>query len=149
MMSTVFAFGILSGCGTFVPEIQDLPGNSRDGQLLVAEIVRKVRCEVQEAVQYVYHQDNIAAKYNGKPTLTWFDNWGAQVALNLTVVEKSEFNPGAILNTPMIGANVMFPDNIVLPVAQSYSLGLGGMFSAEATRTENFGAYYTDRKSVV
>src|ERR1700730_18037963 len=109
MMSMALAFSVLSGCGTVVPEIQELPGDAPGGQLLVKEIVHRVRCEVQEAVQNVYDSDDNLVKYNGRRTLAWFDDWGAQIALTLTVVEKSGFNPGATLNTPIITANTTFP----------------------------------------
>jgi hypothetical protein len=111
MMSTVFAFGVLSGCGTVVPEIQELPGSPNDGDLLVKEIVRRVHCEVQDAVQYVILTDEqLAAQgLNGGKRLTeWLDTWGAQVQLNLTIVESTSLNPGVTLNTPMIPANTMF-----------------------------------------
>src|SRR6202011_4695934 len=57
MMSVAFAFSVLSGCGTVVPEIQELPGSPNDGDLLVKEIVRRVHCEVQDAVQNVILTD--------------------------------------------------------------------------------------------
>lgn len=146
MMSTVFAFSVLSGCGTVVPEIQELPGSPNDGDLLVQAIVRKVHCEVQDAVQDVISRDADAAARGangGKRLLAWLDTWGAQVQLNLTIVESTSLNPGVTLNTPMIPANTIFPGNIVVPAAQSYNFGIGAMLSSEATRTDQVGAYYT------
>jgi hypothetical protein len=89
-----------SGCGTVVPEIQELPGSPNDGDLLVKEIVRRVHCEVQDAVQYVILTDErLAAQgLNGGERLTeWLDTCGAQVQLNLTIVESTSLNPGVTL----------------------------------------------------
>jgi hypothetical protein len=146
MMSMAFAFSVLSGCGTVVPEIQELPGSPDDGQLLVKEIVRRVHCEVQDAVQYVILTDEQLATQglNGGKRLTeWLDTWGAQVQLNLTIVESTSLNPGVTLNTPMIPANTIFPGNIVVSAAQNYNFGIGASLSSEATRTDQVGAYYT------
>jgi hypothetical protein len=80
MLSTVFAFGVLSGCGTYVPEIQELPGSPDDGQLLVREIVRSVHCEVQQAIQYVINTDkdwetfDTMDGYMGRPDRAQFGN---------------------------------------------------------------------------
>ena len=44
-LSTMF---LVSGCGTYVPEIQDF-GDKAAGQQLVQSIVYNVTCEVQDA----------------------------------------------------------------------------------------------------
>jgi hypothetical protein len=90
-----------------------------------------------------------ALKNNGlKPTrrLVWLDAWGAQITLTLTIDEKSSLNPGVVFNTPMIGSTTYFPNNTLktpfsVATPQSYNLGLGGQFSADATRKETLSLY--------
>jgi hypothetical protein len=123
---------LLGGCGTFVPNIQEFPGNAADGQLLVRAIVETVRCEVQDAVKFIIDQDKLLAKQttNRKRTAEWFDNWGTQVALVLTVEEKTSFNPAALYN----------PTGLANPPV-TFSLAAGA--SATATRVMTLNFYYT------
>src|SRR6266705_2324210 len=85
----------LGACGTYVPAIQEIPGGVGDGEALVNAIVRSVHCELKDAVKYVVMKDTETAL--GWPDRTraaaWFDKWGVQAALTLTIVEKSEFKP--------------------------------------------------------
>jgi len=46
----------LTGCGTYVPEIQEIPGDQR-GEELIRAIVASIHCEIIGAVQYVIQQD--------------------------------------------------------------------------------------------
>jgi hypothetical protein len=55
---------MIAGCGTFVPEIQEFPGSSVDGQLLVHAIVNSIHCEIRNAVTYVIDQDKKVAQLN-------------------------------------------------------------------------------------
>jgi hypothetical protein len=45
---------LLSGCGTYVPDTQDFPGNQGDQQLLVEAVVQSVHCEVSNAISDFY-----------------------------------------------------------------------------------------------
>jgi hypothetical protein len=122
--------GILGGCGTYVPEIQEFPGSSVDGQLLVKEIVRNVHCEVKRAVTYVIDQDKKLAAYNGVRLAPWLENnWGVTIQLTLTLDEKSSVNP-SLTYTPN-------------PVAAVFSLGAGGSASSQATRIDTLYSFYT------
>jgi len=128
---SVAVSGLLGGCGTYVPEIQDFPGTSVDGQLLVKEIVRNVHCEVKRAVTYVIDQDKKLASYNGGVRLApWLeDNWGVTIQLTLTIDEKSSVNP-----------NLKYTPN---PVSALFTLGAGGAASSQATRIDTLYSFYT------
>jgi hypothetical protein len=96
---------LLGGCGLYVPEIQDFPATPVQGDLLVKAIVSSVHCEVANAVKEVIDRDKQGAAYNrGKRSAAWLDQWGAQMALSLTVEEKSTLNPTAMwtLMNPLI-----------------------------------------------
>jgi hypothetical protein len=123
-----FAVG---GCGLVVPEIEDFPGGPADGQALVQAITTSVHCEVADAVRYVIDQDIADAKqFHQKRSATWLYNWGAQIALTLTVEEKSGLNPTAVW-TPLS------------PPSSIFTLAGSATLSADATRTDKVNYYYT------
>jgi hypothetical protein len=122
---------MIAGCGTFVPEIQEFPGSSVDGQLLVHAIVNSIHCEIRNAVTYVIDQDKKVAQLNhGIRSAAWLEKWGAQVGLTLTVEEKTSVNPTSVL-TP------------VGPLTTIFTLGNGINLSTDATRTDKINYYYT------
>lgn len=118
---TCFLNLALAGCGTYVPGIQEIPGDTVGGQQLVTAIVGNVKCEVQDAINDLY-------RLNSRPFLD--STWGVQIALNLTMVEKGALNP----------AGIYAP---VSPISTVFTLGVGGELSSEATRTEKLSSYYT------
>jgi hypothetical protein len=153
LASGIFMLGLLGGCGTYVPELQEFYEKPDAARELVSGIVEQVQCEVQNGVLYVILEDmdkaidpyiiEVEKKTGKKPgrSLAWLDNWAANVALTLTIDEKSSLNPGVVFNTPMIGATTTFAGNTVkFPVSvassQAYNLGLGAQISADATRKE-------------
>ncbi|MEA2988787.1 MAG: hypothetical protein QOG83_1498 [Alphaproteobacteria bacterium] len=109
----------LTGCGTFVPEIQDF-GDAVEGQRFVQAIVTNVTCEVQNAIYDVYTRP---------PHTTFMDDWGVQMTLSLTVNEKSATNP--TVN--------WFP---LSPRTALFNLSAGANLSAEATRIDKMNAYH-------
>jgi hypothetical protein len=119
----------LAGCGTYVPEIQENPLNPPGGQLLVKAIVNSVHCAVKNAVIEALGPKGVPQ--NKSQQLGAFMNkWGAQMALTLTVEEKSTLSPVAVV-TPLSPASAIF------------TLGLGATASADATRKETLNFYYT------
>jgi hypothetical protein len=108
---------MLGGCGTYVPEIQEISADQAGGQLLVRAIARSIHCEIKDAVAYVVGIE---------PLARWLLGWGAQMQITLTIDEQSSFSPSG-LYSPM---NIFFL--------------LGGVgASAEATRIETLNYYYT------
>jgi hypothetical protein len=106
---------MLVGCGTSVPEIQDI-GDSAVGQQLVQAIVTNITCEVQDGINRIYKHRHS----------TFLDSWGVQITLNLTIEEKGSVSPSLkYLPTTM------------------FSLGADGSFSSDATRTDKLNSYYT------
>jgi hypothetical protein len=120
-LSTMF---LVSGCGTYVPEIQDF-GDKAAGQQLVQSIVYNVTCEVQDAFNRIYNNPDHPIK---KPI--FLDTWGVQIALSLQVEEKSSINPIA---------NWLPPS----PASSVFNLAGGGTLSGDATRQDKLNSYFT------
>jgi hypothetical protein len=124
---------VLVGCGTYVPDIQEFPGDSADGQLFVQAIVQNVTCEVQDAINDIIRKDREDAKTSGVRNAAWLDNWGVQMLLTLTVDETGKFNP----------TGNWFPPS---PETAIFNLNVGINAGATATRTDKVGSYYTVRE---
>jgi hypothetical protein len=124
------ALGI-SGCGTYVPEIQEASSDQSNGQLLVHAIVRSIHCEIRNAIAYVIDEDKRLAPLNGGVrSAEWLEGWGAQVGLSLTTEEKTALNPTSAWSPPS-------------PAKALFALGLGVNLSSDATRIDKFNYYYT------
>ncbi|MBY5536596.1 hypothetical protein HFO42_25925 [Rhizobium leguminosarum] len=126
----------LASCGTFVPSLRDWPNNLTDAQSeeMVQAIVRAVRCELRNAVTTAVNDDLASAKVNGdKPYSDFLDNWGAEVALTLTIVEKSTVGPNGDWTPPARGSSV-------------FTLGGSVSLSSQATRIEKMNFFYTMRE---
>lgn len=123
----------VGGCGLTVPDIQDFPGTPRDGQLLVQSIVTSVHCEIANAVRYVIDRDTLFSKKYKQPRYAaWLETWGVQVALTLTMDEKTTLNANAV-GMPASPATAVF------------TIGAGAAVSAGATRTDTLNFFYTVR----
>jgi hypothetical protein len=128
---------ILTGCGTFVPEIQEFWGDPNDVAFKVNAISSQVECELSEAVGYLEAFD--AA--HPPPKLGWLQGWVAQVTLTLTILESTALNPGVTLNTPLNNGTITYGKNVIT-APQSSSFGLGGTLSSAGTRTDAITAVY-------
>jgi hypothetical protein len=120
----------LGGCGTFVPDHQDNPfASERERSDFIQAIVLNVRCEVQDAVIRLYAEnDPYIDPFNRN--LGWFNSWGAQISLTLTIDEKTVLNP----------TGNWLP---VSPPSSVFNLALGATLSAEAQRIDKIGAFFT------
>jgi hypothetical protein len=112
----------LTGCGLFLPEIQDF-GDKVTGQQLVESIAYNVTCEVQDAIDQIYNNPDHPRKS------TFLDTWGVQIGLSLQVEEKSSVNPVFTWLPPS-------------PASAVFSLAGGGTLSADATRQDKLNSYY-------
>jgi hypothetical protein len=110
---------LIAGCGTYVPEIQEI-GGSQEAQSFVQAIVTNVTCEVQDAF-YAAHQ--------AYPKGTFLDGWGVQLTLALTTDEKGAVSPSA---------NWLPPS----PATAIFNLSGGATVSSEATRIDKMNSYY-------
>lgn len=134
----------MSGCGTYTPNIREVWGQEGDEQRIVKAIVHRIHCEIREAVTWVIENDiRDAQEFNQPRQLRWFETWGAQATLTLTIDEKTKLSPGIIFNTPMIGAETLFPGGLTVPAPQSYALGLGGTFATNANRIDKINWFYS------
>lgn len=114
---------LLSGCGLYVPEIQDF-GDKVSGQQLVESIAYNVTCEVQDAVDEIYNNPDHPIKS------TFLDTWGVQIALSLQVEEKGSLNP--IANWLPLS-----------PPTAIFNLTGNGTLSSDATRQDKLNSYFT------
>ena len=127
---------MVGGCGTFVPEIQEFPGDAGDGQALVQAIVTNITCEVQNAVNFVIRTDMEDAKRFHQPrNAAWLDNWGVQLTLNLTIDEKTSGNPTVSWLPPS-------------PASAVFNLDAGVAGSVTATRTDKVSSFFTVQELV-
>lgn len=140
----------LSGCGIGVPDIKEPWGAPDDNQQIVKEIAKSVYFSLENAVGCLVEADRDSAKsgHQGARKIQWFDDWGVQIALKLTIDETSALNPGVVFNTPIIGATTRFLGGTTVSTAQQYNLGLGGKLSSHAQRDENISAYF-DNKTLI
>jgi hypothetical protein len=152
LLSAILSASMLSGCGVFVPEMQEFWGNEDDNRIRINKVIDQVRCEVGQAIRLAIQYD----KENPPEKLKFFDEWGVQITLTLTVEEKTTLNPGVSLNTPIHNATTNFAGEFLPPSGsalatqtysflsfpQSYSFGLGGKLSTDATRVNTFHIFY-------
>lgn len=133
LAAILFGPVLLGGCGTVVPSIREWPNTSTtDEETMVQEIVRSVGCELQSSITRIILQDQTDAKRRpgGKRYTDFLNNWGVEVALNLTVVEKGSVSP-SVLITP------------ASPLTSIFTLSGGVSGSSEATRLEKMNTFYT------
>jgi hypothetical protein len=124
---------LLAACGLRIPEIQDF-GDSVDGELFVEQIVSNVHCEITEAVKYVVATDKrLAAANGGVRQAAWFDGWGVQTTLLLTIDEKGGINPTVSWLPPS-------------PVTSVFSLSGTATLSSDANRVDKLNSYDTVKK---
>jgi len=121
----------LSACGTFVPNLQELPGDDRDGMLLVHAVVDSIHCEVRNAVYSVIKNDLDASQYNGGVRhAKYLYDWAAQIGLTLQVEEKTTLNPTTAWSPPSALTSI-------------FTLSGSGLLSTDATRIDKLNYYYT------
>jgi hypothetical protein len=108
----------LGGCGLYVPNISEFPGDSVSEQQLVQKIIQAVTCELRDAVNDFYDKQQRQHLF--------IDGWGAQLTLTLTIEERSELNPTAL----------WVPNRM-------FSLFGGVDLSADATRTDTINSFHT------
>lgn len=118
----------LNACGTYVPEIQEFPGDAADGQLLVQAIVHTIHCEIKDAVIYVLGKKGVKGEGISNQG-AFMDNWGAQVALTLAVEEKTSASPSFLWSS-------------LVPVT-AFTLGGAASLSSDATRIDKLNFYYS------
>lgn len=116
---------MVAGCGTYVPEIQEIPG--ADSQRFVQAIVASIKCEIKDAVVWVINDDRRnATTLKQSLNADWLLSWGAQIQVTLQVNEQSSFGPSGMYS----------------PMQLFFLLG-GANLSSSATRIDIVNYYYT------
>jgi len=142
---------MFSGCGARVPDIQEFWGTPEDARFKVNNISVQVVCELRRAVQKVFwdieNDPLIFAPTPGRATprprkLKWFEAWGAQVTLNLNIVENTGVAPGVSFNSIMPNVITTFPTGGNVTSPQSHATALGGSVTATATRTDKLNMFF-------
>jgi len=114
--------------------------------VLTGQAWEKIYCEVQRAVKDVntISENSIENVEKFNPRAGNFaaiqpqpNDWGVQMQLQLIVEETSSINPGITFADPIRAATIFGT-----PVSQSFSFGVGGTVSSDATRTDKFTLYY-------
>lgn len=118
------ALALQSGCGTYVPTHQEAGGDVVGSDLENA-IVQSVHCELRNAMIDTFIED----RQNGRHFADFMEGWAVQVALTLTVDEKTTV-------APSVGMTFM---------PSLFTLGWGGSVSTEAQRIDKFNYYYAVR----
>jgi hypothetical protein len=131
-LAALTLLGVLTGCGTYVPSIQEMPGDTVAGQELVQAIIQNVTCEIQDAVNQIIREDkeDFRTGFIKHRRTDWLEMWGVQTTLNLTIVEKSAINPVVSWLPPS-------------PATAVFNLDASATLSSEATRAEKVQSYYT------
>jgi len=144
---------LLTGCGTYVPDIQEFWGTPDDTKHNVTKVAGQVVCELRRAVQKVVTDRTEFVQTPGAPPpppprdLKWFVNtWAVQVTLNLIIVENSALTPGLSVNNVYRNATTTFPGAAAITSPQSFTLGLGGTASSTATRNDKLNMFFMVRE---
>lgn len=125
---------LLGGCGTYVPSTREWPDATtaaaeRD---MIEAVIGSVACELSYTVTRVIEADRFSANY--RPTKTRYSDflldWGVEVAINITVVERSGINPTILLTPPATPSAI-------------FTLAGGISASSEATRLQKTNIFYT------
>ncbi len=123
----------LNGCGTHVPSLREWPLNDTLNESdMIDAIIRSVGCELSYTITQVIKNDRRDAK-DRKSKKTYSDfllQWGVEVAVNLTVVERTSVNPTILLTPPTTPTT-------------TFTLGGGFAASAEATRLQKTNVFFT------
>ncbi|MEA2876416.1 MAG: hypothetical protein QOF14_1612 [Hyphomicrobiales bacterium] len=143
LLLSVFGASLLSGCGTYVPDVLEFWAGENDLGFKVNAVTSQVQCELAQAVRSLIADDKrISKQFNIPRRAQWLENWGAQVTLTFVIDEKTLFNPGVTLKRPLENVITAFPTGGNVTSAQNFSLGLGGTFSAGANRTSKVSSFF-------
>jgi hypothetical protein len=139
--SLMASAGLVSGCGTYLPDI--VPGGQPNATaFLINRILNHAKCELREAVITAHNNDLENAGRYGARRLDWLDNSTAKITIKLIAEEKGTLNPGVSFKQLLPSVVTNFSNKTSVTTAQSSAVGLGGLLQADATRTENIDFSY-------
>lgn len=108
LLRSVAAVAIVGGvtaCGTYVPSLRTWPDDNPSGEGdMVTSIIDAVRCELSYTVTGIINRDQFDQTQRKYPIAytSFLQDWGVQVAINLTITERSSINPTVLLTPPGI-----------------------------------------------
>jgi hypothetical protein len=129
--------GGVGGCGVQVPSIEPLARSQQEVAHVVNNIANHVGCEIRNAVLELHKRYHSPILWQ---RIAWIDSWAAKVTLKILVEEKTTFAPGVTFKTIFPNATTTFGTQIIT-TGQTFSFGIGGQFSTDATRTEQVGFF--------
>ena len=123
---------LVTGCGTYVPGIEEPLSSPKDGQEFVRLIAQNIDCEIRNAIVEIIQTDKreVATGFRKSRQTAWLESWGVQTTLTLQVNERGGINPSAKWLPPT-------------PADAVFTLAGAGSVSAEATRVNKIGSYYS------
>lgn len=127
----VMAGSQLGGCGTHVPELEEVWESVDVKGDMEFRIKKHIFCEMRDALREV--RRNI--RVNGQAAIP--NDYGVQMQINLTVDEVNGFNPSVGYQDIMHNG---LGNGITVP--QSFSVNATATVSADATRTDTIYSYY-------
>ncbi|WP_156649682.1 hypothetical protein [Methylobacterium sp. Leaf89] len=121
-----------SGCGTYIPSTRDITSTDSDEVEMIEEISRTINCELSHTVTRIIDLDDFDSRRGGggRTYASFLKEWGVQVALNMTVYERTNFNPTVLVTPP--------PTPSVIT-----TLAGGGTLNGEAYRLQKINFFYT------
>lgn len=150
----------LAACGMRVPSLTDdpldAPMSPQGPNVLVIDVVQRVKCELYKAVRGHLPVATLGAKdkkeliFDKKDSRLWFSKWDATTKLELVLNDQSGVAPGLTFTSPLVnGYNFaggpssipLHPGTAFTPmvgsVAQNFSFAIGGTASTQSFRTDD------------
>lgn len=133
MVCALASLTCLGGCGLAIPSQTEI-WDAKDflaTEHMVKQIKLAIYCDLRDAV-IAARNSSSDISFRGRPVTTTEDvqipdTWGAQVTLTLTTDETSKLTPGVSLTN----------------LAKTFTFGLGGTLSSQATRVDKYDTFYS------
>lgn len=140
----VVSVAALAGCATTTPDFRGPSETPQHQWLSQQHLIYHIQCQLAMAVTEAVKFDEANAA-NVPPELRakWLSEWGAKVSLVLSVNNKNNVSPNLTFTNPLENAVTVFSKNGNVTTGQNRSVGLGFSWSADATRTETIGFFYS------
>jgi hypothetical protein len=160
--SVIALASLIGGCGTHTPDVV-LNNQPHATAFKVNKILNHVKCELRSAVLRAIAYDkanateqlaqkglpNTPKQLDKERRIKWLESWSAKLTIKLVVDEKGTLNPGVSFTKLYPSALTVFSNKTTLSTPQSASLGLGGLLSSQATRTETVDYFFVFKSDFI
>lgn len=134
----------VAGCATVTPDFRTSTQKPQEQWLSEQHLIFHIQCQLASAVGNAVKFDEVnAPNVPEDRRAKWLEQWGAKVSLVLSINNKNNFSPSLSLTNPLENAVTVFNKNGNVTTGQNRSVGLGFNWSADATRTETIGFFYS------